>query len=141
MKKKRILALDVGNKRIGVAYSDPYGISITPSEIIKNDEKVFEKLKELIDRLNVGTIVIGLPLTLKGLEGEQAEKTKEFAEELKKFFPDIKVEFVDERFTTSLAEKHLKETTKKSKRKQKLDSVAATYILQTYLMKQQFIND
>lgn len=141
MKKKRILALDVGNKRIGVAYSDPYGISITPSEIIKNDEKVFEKLKELIDRLNVGTIVIGLPLTLKGLEGEQAEKTKEFAEELKKFFPDIKVEFVDERFTTSLAEKHLKETTKKSKRKQKLDSVAATYIMQTYLMKQQFIND
>ncbi len=141
MKKKRILALDVGNKRIGVAYSDPSGISITPSEIIKNDEKVFEKLKELIDRLNVGTIVIGLPLTLKGLEGEQAEKTKEFAEELKKHFPDIKVEFVDERFTTSLAEKHLKETTKKSKRKQKLDSVAATYILQTYLMKQQFIND
>ena len=141
MKKKRILALDVGNKRIGVAYSDPSGISITPSEIIKNDEKVFEKLKELIDRLNVGTIVIGLPLTLKGLEGEQAEKTKEFAEELKKHFPDIKVEFVDERFTTSLAEKHLKETTKKSKRKQKLDSVAATYIMQTYLMKQQFIND
>ena len=141
MKKKRILALDVGNKRIGVAYSDPSGISITPSEIIKNDEKVFEKLKELIDRLNVGTIVIGLPLTLKGLEGEQAEKTKEFAEELKKHFPDIKVEFIDERFTTSLAEKHLKETTKKSKRKQKLDSVAATYILQTYLMKQQFIND
>ena len=141
MKKKRILALDVGNKRIGVAYSDPSGISITPSEIIKNDEKVFEKLKELIDRLNVGIIVIGLPLTLKGLEGEQAEKTKEFAEELKKHFPDIKVEFVDERFTTSLAEKHLKETTKKSKRKQKLDSVAATYIMQTYLMKQQFIND
>ncbi|WP_029521772.1 Holliday junction resolvase RuvX [Persephonella sp. KM09-Lau-8] len=130
---KRVLALDVGNKRIGVAYSDPFGISANPLPIIQNDEKVFEKIKELVKEYDIGTIVIGLPLTLKGEEGEQAQKTKEFAEKLKQEIPDIPIKFVDERFTTTLAERQLRETTKKSKRKQKLDSVSAVYILKTYL--------
>ncbi|WP_029519939.1 Holliday junction resolvase RuvX [Persephonella sp. IF05-L8] len=130
---KRVLALDVGNKRIGVAYSDPFGISANPLPIIQNDEKVFEKIKELVKEYDIGTIVIGLPLTLKGEEGEQAQKTKEFAERLKQEIPDIPIKFVDERFTTTLAERQLRETTKKSKRKQKLDSVSAVYILKTYL--------
>jgi len=138
---KRILALDVGNKRIGVAYSDPSGISITPIETIQNDERVFERIKRLVNELNIGEIVIGLPLTLRGEEGEQAKITRAFAEELKRFLPEIEIKFVDERFTTSLAEKHLAETTKKSKRKKKLDSLSATYILQTYLMQKQLGND
>ncbi len=137
---KRVLALDVGNKRIGVAYSDPLGISANPLPYIPNDEKVFEKIKDLIDEYNIGKVVIGLPLTLKGEEGEQAKITREFAENLKEHIPDIDIEFVDERFTTSLAEQHLRETTKKSKRKKKLDSVAAVYILKTYLDQQQFKN-
>lgn len=137
---KRVLALDVGNKRIGVAYSDPLGISANPLPYIPNDEKVFEKIKDLIDEYNIGKVVIGLPLTLKGEEGEQAKITREFAEKLKEHIPDIDIEFVDERFTTSLAEQHLRETTKKSKRKKKLDSVAAVYILKTYLDQQQFKN-
>ncbi len=137
---KRVLALDVGNKRIGVAYSDPLGISANPLPYIPNDEKVFEKIKDLIDEYNIRKVVIGLPLTLKGEEGEQAKITREFAEKLKEHIPDIDIEFVDERFTTSLAEQHLRETTKKSKRKKKLDSVAAVYILKTYLDQQQFKN-
>ncbi len=137
---KRVLALDVGNKRIGVAYSDPLGISANPLPYIKNNEKVFEKIKDLINEYNIGKVVIGLPLTLKGEEGEQAKITREFAEKLKEHIPDIDIEFVDERFTTSLAEQHLRETTKKSKRKKKLDSVAAVYILKTYLDQQQFKN-
>ena len=141
MSGKRILALDVGNKRIGVAYSDPSGISITPIETIQNDERVFERIKRLVNKLNIGEIVIGLPLTLRGEEGEQAKITRAFAEELKKFLPEIEIKFIDERFTTSLAEKHLAETTKKSKRKKKLDSLSATYILQTYLMQKQLGND
>ena len=141
MSGKRILALDVGNKRIGVAYSDPSGISITPIETIQNDEKVFERIKKLVNELNIGEIVIGLPLTLRGEEGEQAKITRAFAEELKQFLPEVEIKFVDERFTTSLAEKHLAETTKKSKRKKKLDSLSATYILQTYLMQKQLGND
>ncbi len=140
LKKKRILALDYGNKRIGVAYSDPSGISITPIETLKNDENVFENIKKLVKELDIGEIVIGLPLTLRGEEGEQAKTTREFGEKLKEHLPDIKIEFIDERFTTSLAQKHLAETTKKTKRKKKLDSLSATYILQTYLMQKQFNN-
>ncbi|RMD47175.1 MAG: Holliday junction resolvase RuvX [Aquificota bacterium] len=139
MTGKRILALDVGNKRIGVAYSDPLGISANPLPYIQNDENVFEKIKKIIDEYNVGKIVVGLPLTLKGEEGEQAKITKGFVEELKKHI-SLPVEFVDERFTTSLAERHLRETTKKSKRKQKIDSLSAVYILKTYLESKQFRN-
>ncbi|WP_457627163.1 Holliday junction resolvase RuvX [Persephonella sp.] len=130
---KRVLALDVGNKRIGVAYSDPLGISANPLPPIQNDEKVFGKIKQLIDQYDVGIVVIGLPLTLKGEEGEQAKITREFAQKLKEHIPDIDIVFVDERFTTTLAERHLRETTKKSKRKQKIDSVSAVYILKSYL--------
>ncbi len=131
---KRTLALDVGDKRIGVAYSDPFGISLNPLPYIENNDKVFENLSRLIKEYDIGTIVVGLPLTLKGEEGEQAKKTKGFVEVLKKHIPEeIKIEFIDERFTTALAEKHLKETSKKSKRKKKLDSLSAMYILKTYL--------
>ncbi|NPA17489.1 MAG: Holliday junction resolvase RuvX [Aquificae bacterium] len=130
---KRVLALDVGNKRIGVAVCDPLGISANPLPPIQNDEKVFGKIKQLIDQYDVGIVVIGLPLTLKGEEGEQAKITREFAQKLKEHIPDIDIVFVDERFTTTLAERHLRETTKKSKRKQKIDSVSAVYILKSYL--------
>ncbi len=131
---KRTLALDVGDKRIGIAYSDPFGVSLNPLPYIENNDKVFESLSRLIKEYNIGTIVVGLPLTLKGEEGEQAKKTKDFVEILKKYIPkEIKIEFIDERFTTALAEKHLKETSKKSKRKKKLDSLSAIYILKTYL--------
>ena len=134
---KRTLALDVGDRRIGIAYSDPLGISLNPLPFIENNEKVFEKLSKLIEDYDVGTIVVGLPLTLKGEEGEQAKKTKKFVENLKNFISeDIKIEFIDERFTTALAEKHLKESSKRSKRKKKLDSVSAMYILKTYLDRQ-----
>ena len=131
---KRTLALDVGDKRIGIAYSDPFGISLNPLPHIENNDKVFENLSRLIKEYDIGTVVVGLPLTLKGEEGEQAKKTKSFVEVLKKHIPEeIKIEFIDERFTTALAEKHLKETSKKSKRKKKLDSLSAMYILKTYL--------
>ena len=131
------MALDVGDRRIGIAYSDPLGISLNPLPFIENNEKVFEKLSKLIKDYDVGTLVVGLPLTLKGEEGEQAKKTKKFVENLKNFISeDIKIEFIDERFTTALAEKHLKESSKKSKRKKKLDSVSAMYILKTYLDRQ-----
>ncbi|WP_457625760.1 Holliday junction resolvase RuvX [Persephonella sp.] len=131
--KKRVLALDVGDKRIGVAYSDPLGISANPLPAVEKNKEVFEKIKDLIEKYDIGTVVIGLPLTLKGEEGEQAKKTRKFALKLKEYIPDVDIKFIDERFTTTLAERQLRETTKKSKRKQKIDSVSAVYILKTYL--------
>ncbi|WP_456465450.1 Holliday junction resolvase RuvX [Persephonella sp.] len=130
---KRILALDVGLKRIGVAYSDPLGISANPLPPIENDKDVFNKIKQIIDKYEIKTVVVGLPLTLKGEEGEQARITRKFVQRMKQEIPDIEVKFVDERFTTSMAEKQLRETTKKSKRKKMIDSVSAVYILKTYL--------
>ncbi len=130
---KRVLALDVGLKRIGVAYSDPLGISANPLPPIENDRDVFKKIKQIIDKYDIKTVVVGLPLTLKGEEGEQAKITREFVQKMKQEIPDIEVKFVDERFTTTLAEKQLRETTKKSKRKKMIDSISAVYILKTYL--------
>lgn len=134
--KDRILALDVGDKRIGVAVSDPFGFSGTPLGIIQNNEKAFEKIKEYINQYKPKKIVIGLPLTLKGEEGEQAKKTKAFAEKLKEKIPDIDIVFEDERFTTSIAEERLSLAVKnKKKMKKKLDSVSAVVILESYLSK------
>ncbi|WP_457622629.1 Holliday junction resolvase RuvX [Persephonella sp.] len=133
--------MDVGTKRIGVAYSDPLGISTNPLPYIDNDENAFEKIKDIVKEYNVGTVVIGLPLTLKGKEGTQAKLTKEFAQKLKSYLPEnVEIEFIDERFTTSLAEKQLKETGKKSKKKDKVDSLSAVFILKTYLEKKQYMN-
>lgn len=130
---RRILALDIGTKRIGVAVSDPLGITAKPLDYIINDEFVFEKIKDLIKKENISTIVIGLPITLKGKEGQQVEYTKNFAEKLKNYIPNINVVFIDERFTTSLAEKHLSQTKKKKNMKEYIDSLSAVFILQTYL--------
>jgi len=137
----RILGLDIGLKRIGVAVSDPFGVTATPLEFILNDEKVFEKINDLIKNYKISKIVIGLPLTLKGEEGEQARYTKEFVENLKNHIPqDIEIIFVDERFTSSLAEKTLLQTKKKNK-KEKIDSLSAVFILQTYLDRLSFSNE
>lgn len=129
----RILALDIGTKRIGVAISDPLGITAKPLNYIPNDELVFEKIKSLIEKENVSTVVIGLPITLKGLHGQQVEYTNEFAEKLKSHIPTLNIVFIDERFTTSLAEKQLLQTKKKKNMKEYIDSLSAVFILQTYL--------
>ncbi len=129
----RILALDIGTKRIGVAISDPLGITAKPLNYIPNDELVFEKIKSLIEKENVSTVVIGLPITLKGLYGQQVEYTNEFAEKLKSRIPTLNIVFIDERFTTSLAEKQLLQTKKKKNMKEYIDSLSAVFILQTYL--------
>jgi putative Holliday junction resolvase len=129
----RILALDIGTKRIGVAISDPLGITAKPLNYIPNDELVFEKIKSLIEKENVSTVVIGLPITLKGLHGQQVEYTNEFAEKLKSRIPTLNIVFIDERFTTSLAEKQLLQTKKKKNMKEYIDSLSAVFILQTYL--------
>ncbi|HEV09463.1 MAG TPA: Holliday junction resolvase RuvX [Sulfurihydrogenibium azorense] len=129
----RVLALDIGTKRIGVAISDPLGITAKPLDYIPNDENAFEKIKSIIEKENVSTVVIGLPITLKGIHGQQVEYTKQFSEKLKSYIPDKNIVFVDERFTTSLAEKHLSQTKKKKKMKEYVDSLSAVFILQTYL--------
>ncbi len=132
-KKGKLLALDVGDKRIGVAVSDPFWIVITPYTTLENNSSVFNKIKKIVEENGIEKIIVGLPLTLSGKEGEQAKKTRAFVEKLKKYV-SVPVEFVDERFTTDMAEEFLRTKRKKyQKDKKKRDSIAAAFILESYI--------
>lgn len=132
----RIMALDVGNVRIGIALSDLMGIIANPLETYtrKGDiEKDVGYIVSLAKSREVTLIISGLPLDLKGREREQAEKTREFIDALEAAC-EIPVEYLDERFTTLSAERVLIEgNVRREDRKKVIDKVAATIILQNYL--------
>jgi putative holliday junction resolvase len=100
----KVLALDYGAARTGVAVSDPTGTLARPLRVVRQaaSEDGMEELAELVRTEEVGRVVVGLPLTLRGERGEQAEETERFAEALEAVL-DVPVERFDERFTTTLA--------------------------------------
>lgn len=131
----RVLALDVGDRRIGLAVSDPMKIIANPLETLfrKDLESDIEYLLGIIKEKEVELIVSGLPVSLAAKETEQTVKTREFIAELKKH-TDLPIRFIDERLTTSLSERVLIEGgVRRENRKQVIDKVAATVILQNYL--------
>ena len=127
------MGVDFGDSRIGVALSDPLGIMATPLTIITRteEEKDIDALVYIIHEKEVGRIIIGLPISMDGTLGEQAEKVKAFAAELGKKI-DIPVEFQDERLSTVVA-KNLVQEARKTDRKTRYDAAAAALILQSYL--------
>ncbi len=130
---KRIMGVDYGDSRIGVALSDPLGIMATPMTIILRIEE-YKDIIELLDIAadnDVGRIVIGLPISMDGSLGQQAEKVKTFAIELAKNTA-IPIEFKDERLSTVVA-KDLVRKARKTDRKTRYDAAAAALILQSYL--------
>jgi putative holliday junction resolvase len=133
---KRILGIDYGSLRVGLSLSDPLGIIAGPIDALKNDPLLFSKIKQLTVRENVKLIVVGMPLNLKGLEAYKAKEVNNFVERLKAEL-DIEVVTLDERFTTTIAQKTMIAMgTKKKERQQKngrIDSMAAAIILQGYL--------
>ena len=138
---KRKLALDVGDKTIGVAVSDALGITaqgITTVErvgIKKDTGRILELLKEY----DCDTVILGLPLKLDGTESPQTEKVREFREKLENKLRssgmgNILVDYYDERLTTVMAEKVLIDAdVSRSRRKKVIDKQAAVLILQSYL--------
>jgi putative holliday junction resolvase len=100
----KVLALDYGAARTGVAVSDPTGTLARPLRIVTRaaSEEGMKELAELVRGEEVERVVVGLPLTLRGERGEQAEETERFAEALEAIL-DVPVERFDERFTTTLA--------------------------------------
>ncbi len=131
----RVLALDVGDRRIGLAVSDPMKMIANPLETLfrKDLNDDIERLIAVIKVKDVDLIVSGLPVSLAGKETEQTIKTRAFIDELKKR-TDIPIRFIDERMTTSLSERVLIEGgVRRENRKQVIDKVAATIILQNYL--------
>lgn len=129
----RFMGLDVGERRIGVAMSDPLGSTAQPFETIKRDEGSVSRLAELVSELEVGKVAVGLPLLMDGREGEQARLVREFAADLAGAI-DADVAFVDERLTTKEAESVLREgRVKRGKKRGASDRVAAALILRAYM--------
>lgn len=132
---QRILALDFGKKRIGVAVSDALNIiaqSVGTIERkgIKND---FKKIHNLLQEYNAVKLIVGLPLNMNGSAGESAKLATDFVSELKKEI-DISIEMIDERLTTAQGERiFLEADISRKKRKKNIDKIAAQLILQNYL--------
>jgi len=131
----RSLGLDIGDKRIGVALSDPDSILASPFAIIdRSDEsRDIKAITDIISRQQVTRIVVGLPRSMNGSLGEQAEKVKAFIQKLCEH-TKIPVEYRDERLTTVMAERLRRAAeSKKARRKARDDAQAAALILQGYL--------
>lgn len=131
----RILGLDLGDKRIGVAISDPQQILAIPLMVIlrKGEEEIIKALKELIHQYQVERIVVGLPRSLRGDIGKEAKKVQAFMNRFSEKI-DIPMETWDEWLSSVAAERQLKEAGVKSKhRKTHRDAVAAAFVLQGYL--------
>lgn len=138
----RLMGLDVGSKTVGVAFSDPLGWTAQAEEIIPIDEEneVFgiDRVAELVKQEQVAGFVVGLPKNMNNTEGPRVDASKHYGELLKKRFPDIPVDFQDERLTTVEAHRMLVEEADVSRAKQKkvIDELAASLILQNYLDRQ-----
>lgn len=132
---KRILAIDFGEKRIGVAVSDPMKIIAQPLPTIesKSKKKMFRELLEIISRYDLSLIIVGMPYNLKGRIGRTGEKVEEFIGELQKKVA-VPIKIWDERFTSLMAERTIHEMGKSpSRNKSKIDQISAQLILQNYL--------
>jgi putative holliday junction resolvase len=131
----RILGLDVGTRRIGVAISDPLGITAQGLETLQrsNKRRDFAALENLIRQHDVREIVVGLPLRMSGAEGVQSGKMQAFAEELRNRFR-LPVHLWDERLTSAEANRLLRETDLSiEKRAKAVDRMAAILILQGWM--------
>ena len=131
----RILGIDYGTVRVGVAISDPDGIIAQPKGFILAEPKAecLAEIKTICQEQDVCKIVIGLPLHMSGDEGESAVLARKLGAEIQAK-TDLPIFFIDERWTTISAEKALMEgNVKGKKKKEKVDSVAAAIILQNYL--------
>lgn len=134
MTRQRIIALDVGEKRIGVAVSDLLGLTAQGVATIETQgiERDLQRVKEILRQYETDYVLCGLPRSMDGSEGFQAERVRAFADKL--IDMGYKVRFQDERLTTASARRTLLEAdVSRKKRKQVIDKLAACYILQGFL--------
>jgi len=133
----RIMGIDYGDARIGIAVSDPFGWTAQGLDTIDWKDNVdlpIEKINKLVKEYGIEKIIIGYPVNMNGTLGERALKTEKFIEHLAAKIGDISIVKWDERLTTVAAHRLLSEVgIKASKRKKSVDRIAAIYILQGYL--------
>lgn len=138
--KPRILGLDVGSKTIGLAVSDPLGITAQGLNTIrrKNKRHDFEQLQRVIEQFEISEIVVGLPLRMSGMEGTQSEKMRAFAVEMERRF-SLPVHLWDERLTSAEANRVLRDSEMSIKRRgEVVDRLAAVLILQSWMTAKNF---
>ena len=139
MVSKRAIAFDIGNKRIGVAISDPFNEYAMPCETFVRTRDIgadARALAKLAKDKGAGVIVCGMPFHYDGTEGIQTVKTREFIEHLREK-TDLPIELEDERFTTMQArETQIMGGIKRDDRKKTIDSIAASYILESWLARE-----
>ena len=134
------MALDVGDRRVGIAFSDPTGTLATPFGAVERGESDVDEILRLAEREGAGAIVVGMPYTLAGARGEQAAKTSAFVRALRDKARGVPVSTLDERLSTAQAQRLLRESDsgrRKTRRRQqdrgRTDAAAAAVILQGYL--------
>lgn len=131
----RILGIDYGSERVGVAVSDPLATIARPVGVFRNDQSLFSKLETAAKDYAVRLIVVGMPLTLRGDRSQKAREVDDFIGRLHEAL-GIEIRTVDERFTSTIARQTMlmMGTTKKQRReKGRIDEMAAALILQDYL--------
>lgn len=131
----RIMGLDVGEKRIGIALSDPMGWTAQGHSVLhrRKIEEDLASLAQICAENNVEKLVLGLPRNMNGSLGFKAQEVQEFGKVLREYL-QLPIEYIDERLTTVSAEKVLLQAdVSRKKRRQVIDKLAAVYILQTYL--------
>jgi len=136
----RIMAFDYGTKRVGIAVTDPLQLIATALDTV-HAKDVLDYVKAYLDREAVSTFVVGEPRQLDGTESGSAPHVRGFIRTLRRTFPAVSVETIDERFTSKMASASIAQSgmaKKKRQDKSLIDSVSAVIILQSYLEKRDF---
>lgn len=135
----RKLGIDYGDARVGIAITDALNITVQGLETIYSngsDKIILKRLDEILEKYEVDTFVVGMPLNMNGTKSERAEKTEKFINKLKCKYNKIKIETIDERLTTVAAHKTMNFLDiNKNKKRNIVDTISAVYILETYVNK------
>lgn len=130
----RLLAIDFGNKYIGLAVTDPLKITARPFKTLKNNPEVTKEIAQICTEEEVEKIILGLPRSLDGTINQQAEKTLAFQKSLAKEVENIPIELEEEQFTTKMAHENLRDQKKSVRESREIVNQEAAYlILQSYL--------
>ena len=135
----RILGIDYGEARVGIAITDQLNITVQGLETIQrngSDKVILRRLDEIFEKYEVDTIVVGMPLNMNGTMSERAKITEQFVHKLKCKYNKMEIHTIDERLTTVEAHKTMNFLeVNKNKKKNIVDTISAVYILETYLNK------
>jgi putative Holliday junction resolvase len=130
----RLLGIDHGDSRIGLAISDELGSFAHPYRTLESGARVIDEIRAIVERVQISGIIIGFPKNMDGTLGPAAAKVKLFGEQLAQVLPTIKIIFWDERLTTREAQRALHAAGKNAKQSKKMiDQVAAQILLQNYM--------